>query len=882
MNEKVSEQTWTELAASLGVEAPALKAVAEVESAGSGFLPNSSRPKVLFEGHVFHRLTGGVFASDYPNLSYAKWDRSKYSGSLAGEWERLNGASQLNRPAALQSASWGMFQIMGFNYAYCGCADVEAFVALQHAGVDQQVECFARFIARPPFLPALKKKDWEKFAAAYNGPGHAKNNYVEKLEKAYVRALTGEPAAAPKRRAASTRKKRTADTLPPGRESFAPVESLQRRTARRRNVRPDAVDLRDWEYRPSIAVPPREVLLPTDPRRVKDQKDTNACTGFALATVIEYLLERAGRPAETISGYMLYSMARRYDEWTELDDDDDTGSSLRGALKGWSRHGASIEALWGTLRMPKAKKPKNGRRDWWAGDWWLDAVKRPMGAYYRIKPENLRDIHVALAEAGAVYASAFTHEGWDALLADEESLFPTSLEELPVIAPAKGAADQGHAFAIVGYTSKGFVVQNSWGSQWGRGGLAVLPYSDWLRNAMDCWVVQLGVVTVEHENVASEPTIRVGPAGRAVISSDETLANHEVAPFVINMENEGRLSERGRFRTRDDDLESLLMTHLRVARERWGIADGEPVDVGIYAHGGLTDEEAAAKAARIWVPHLYSQRIFPIFLMWETGAVKTLRNLFDDVVKGEAELAAAGGPFVRFKERFTEWKDARLEGLARFPGGRMWGEMKQNASALSGHTQAGLVKLFRLFQREDIRRTIAPVRLHLIGHSAGAIVHAHLGERAARWLESSKGGAGTLELASLSLLAPALRLDQFLTRLGPIGVAAGEIPVLIANLTDAAERSDETCRPYGQSLLYLVSRSFEDREETPLVGMEKHLVPALATRLWNASIRQLPCPGGAWDARSAATRATTHGGVDDDPAVRDAVASFIRGTMLSS
>src|SRR5690606_8739618 len=125
---------------------------------------------------------------------------------------------------------------------------------------------------------------------------------------------------------------------------------------------------------------------------------------FALATVIEYLMDRAQKPAESISGFMLYSMARRYDEWSELGEDDDTGSSLRGALKGWSRHGASIEALWGSLKMPKSKKPKNGRDDWWENDWWLDAVKRPMGAYYRIDPANLRDIHVALAEAGAVLA----------------------------------------------------------------------------------------------------------------------------------------------------------------------------------------------------------------------------------------------------------------------------------------------------------------------------------------------------------------------------------------------------------------------------------------------------------------------------------------------
>ncbi len=103
-------------------------------------------------------------------------------------------------------------------------------------------------------------------------------------------------------------------------------------------------------------------------------------------------------------------------------------------------------------------------------------------------------------------------------------------------------------------------MQNSWGATWGLGGFAVLPYADWLRNAMDCWVVQLGVVTAEHDVVSQAPSLRVEQrAGRdvAVVSSNETLADHEVSPFIINMENEGRLSQRGRFRTNSDDLKAL-------------------------------------------------------------------------------------------------------------------------------------------------------------------------------------------------------------------------------------------------------------------------------------------------------------------------------------
>ncbi|HEU4619924.1 MAG TPA: N-acetylmuramidase domain-containing protein [Gammaproteobacteria bacterium] len=863
---EISKEQWKTLADSLDVEAAALQAVAEVESSGAGFLPDSIKPKVLFEGHVFHRLTGGTFDAEYPNLSYPKWDRKKYSGSLAGEWERLTAACQLDRSAALQSASWGMFQIMGFNYVYCRCADVEEFVALQYDGIDEQVQCFARFVARPPFLSALRSRHWDEFAAAYNGPSYAKNDYAGKLEAAYEAAKAGQLA----RRAQQKRRAEAPLPLPPGRERFVAVTSPKRKTpSRRRNVRPDPVDLRDWEYRPAISQAPKPELVPEHFCPVKDQGETNACTGFALAAVIEYLLRAAKRPGDkSISGAMLYSMARRYDEWSNDDEKKDTGSSLRGALKGWSKHGACREKLWEDGKeMPRPKKP--GEK---GEDWWLDAVRRPMGAYYRIAPQNVRDIHVALNEVGVVYASALTHKGWDDLLRDTASRPPKSSGELPEIAEGKGADDQGHAFAIVGYTPAGFIVQNSWGPGWGRGGFAVLPYSDWLRNAMDCWVVQLGVVTVEHEVVAKAETIRVagkGRAARAVISANETLGNHEISPFVIDMENEGKLSQRGLFRTKDEDLAALLTTHLKLARDRWELRDGEPVDVAIYAHGGLVGEEAAAKSARTWVPHLYTNRIFPIYLMWETGAVDTLRDLFQDLVKGEAELAAAGGRFERFKERFEEWKDQRLEGLARFPGGKMWTEMKQNAQALSGHGDAGVVKLFKLFKKPEIRRVAGPVRLHLIGHSAGSIVHTYLARRA----HDHK-----LNVASLSLLAPAVRLDDFLKLLRPLGVAAGKVPTLIAHLTDAAERSDDTCKPYGHSLLYLVSRSFEEEEETPLLGMERHLIPALATSLWNADTRQLPCPGGHWDPRSAATRATTHGGVDDDPAVQEAVVSFIEST----
>ena len=121
MKPEISKKAWPALALRLGVDEPTLKAVAAVESNGSGFVPpDDEEPKVLFEGHAFHRLTQGRYTAAHPTLSHKTWTKKNYAGSLKKEWDRLGRARALDRDAANQSASWGAFQIMGFNYGLCG------------------------------------------------------------------------------------------------------------------------------------------------------------------------------------------------------------------------------------------------------------------------------------------------------------------------------------------------------------------------------------------------------------------------------------------------------------------------------------------------------------------------------------------------------------------------------------------------------------------------------------------------------------------------------------------------------------------------------------------------------------------------------------------
>jgi hypothetical protein len=133
---------------------------------------------------------------------------------------------------------------------------------------------------------------------------------------------------------------------------------------------------------------------------------------------------------------------------------------------------------------------------------------------------------------------------------------------------------------------------------------------------------------------------------------------------------------------------------------------------------------------------------------------------------------------------------------------------------------------------------------------------------------------------TLSFLAPAVSVETFDTLIGDAIVEHG-IRVLVAHLTDAAERGDGSCTPYGRSLLYLVSRAFERRVGTPPLGMEKHLVPALVAHEWGGAVTRLPSPGAAYRRGDQLTVATSHQGIDADDAVRDAVVRHIRGRALS-
>ncbi len=166
----------------LRCEPAALWALLAVETSGAGFLPDR-RPKLLFERHYFSRLTEGRFDTLDPDISAAT--PGGYGPAGAHQYDRLQAALLLDRPAALESASWGIGQITGAAFKTAGYSDVETLVADCVGGEGAQLVCLARFLVSTGLATALRDRNWTQLARGYNGPDYAANHYDSRLASSH-------------------------------------------------------------------------------------------------------------------------------------------------------------------------------------------------------------------------------------------------------------------------------------------------------------------------------------------------------------------------------------------------------------------------------------------------------------------------------------------------------------------------------------------------------------------------------------------------------------------------------------------------------------------------------------------------------------------------
>lgn len=193
----IGDADFVSAASMLNVETAVVKAVYKVESNGKGFIQD--KPKILFEGHVFWerlKLAGkdpAKLSVGNTDILYPKWTRAHYVGGIK-EYVRLDKARNIDDDIAQESASWGLFQIMGYHWKLLGYNNIDEFVSKMYEHEREQLTAFCKFVIQKKsknsgtLRDMLANKDWANFAYFYNGSKYRENRYDDKLKEAYQQA----------------------------------------------------------------------------------------------------------------------------------------------------------------------------------------------------------------------------------------------------------------------------------------------------------------------------------------------------------------------------------------------------------------------------------------------------------------------------------------------------------------------------------------------------------------------------------------------------------------------------------------------------------------------------------------------------------------------
>ncbi len=624
------------------------------------------------------------------------------------------------------------------------------------------------------------------------------------------------------------------------------------------DARRDTLDFRDRMYVPTLIEVPLRVELEQYRQHqipILNQGAEGACTGFGLATVANYLLytRKVVPQCVQVSPRMLYEMAKRYDEWPG---EDYSGSSARGAMKGWHKHGVCSEEHWPyTLSESAAAQPaqrKSRQKSALSAQRIEDAVRRPLGAYFRVNHKDIVAMHAALAEVGILYASADVHVGWADVGHDGMIKYSEDVSG-------------GHAFAIVAYDENGFWIQNSWSDRWGKQGFACIGYDDWLQHGSDVWVARLGA-PIRLGNTGAAAAAHSSSAGQSVGYSYATLR-----PHLISIGNNGEFRAGGDYGTSREDVEHLLQTEVpqRIAAE-------SHQHLLLYAHGGLVSEKTAVQRVADYRQALLGAGVFPLSFIWDTDYWTTIKNVLQDAFsrrRPEGALDAA-------KDFMLDRLDDALEPLARQLTGRVvWNEMKRNALAASSSASGGAQVTAKLVAQLAKQQ---PVAVHLVAHSAGSIFHAPLASELHRL---------GVPIESCTLWAPACTVSLFKQHYLPLINGTDIKRFALFTLSDKAEQDDHCANIYHKSLLYLVSNAFEDkpriplfRAGEPLLGMERCVRedPQLQALFKTAHAELVIGPNNAAHGSAQACGARHHGDFDNDAATVQATLRRISGVTSST
>jgi hypothetical protein len=537
------------------------------------------------------------------------------------------------------------------------------------------------------------------------------------------------------------------------------------------DAQPDVPDVRDIIYAPTL-MPLRQTLVPFEKPapgrekwwndgRIRDQGRNRSCVGHALAAVIDHMRADAliatgeGHVDRTLarpwtSALMLYWLARYHDEWAG---EDYSGSSIRGALKGFFYNGVASEQRVAeehreTRHVPPAPAGNNSDVSWYMTKRLLQEARTlQLGAYYRVRP-RLADMHAALGETGAVICSAAIHDGWYQVGQGRPTIaFDPAQNLSPEARPTL------HAFVVVGYDGDAFWVQNSWGPNWARKGLARWTYEDWAANVVDAWVLRLAILPQTTEDCGTRRLARIAAYGSRIQRSE----THFLGRVPTDSSGPSRLDVLGhlvpfqdgildRFGPYNVNRQTLQETfELISCRYADGVAGNGKVfadgnahvppgerkyqHVLIYFLGGWPNEDRLAADVADAIPGFLENHIYPFFVSWDTPIFRELGLI---VERATAEVASYA---TQTNNRRRDARDRAVEGRIAPAASRLLRALRCSARRIFVRDQPepdlpfktaeqgyGAYALSRLFEAMAAGYRDGSLSYHFAAHGFGAQV----------------------------------------------------------------------------------------------------------------------------------------------------------------
>ena len=574
------------------------------------------------------------------------------------------------------------------------------------------------------------------------------------------------------------------------------------------NVRPDQLDGRDYVFSPSLtAVEPNFIppySLGVGPKAdvwVRNQGGEPTCTAQALAAAIDIQTwkHRKAKGEKPVSARFIHNASLLFEDYTE---DGLPGASIRGALKGLWHRGACTNDFAPYLPGLKDKTLRI--------DAARNARKVTLGEY-RVLRHVLYDFHAAVQTCGSVITSAMIHAGWNPsqvnrnggrIAFDKDARKPVEIF---------GA----HAFTIVGFTPNGFLILNSWGTQWGGysptgkradklPGVALWTYEDWQQNLLNAWCIRLAPPTGQASG-SRGGFVLPGSTGPST-TKPSSLREVEVMGHLIHFKN-GGLQKDGLFASQEESIEQTGRHIIE--------SDRKYKHVALIFPEMVDSHEAVLSRCRLSIPRFKQLKIYPIFVVCNTPPASTLWEILKVL-----PVMTAG----KLDVVLPQLRNRTLERAAAPFVQALWPSIGTDSNA----SQAALTGITKLIEGaraglSSVKRRITTLpKLHIVAHGTGAILAQDVIGQLKQFLPNTK-------LASTSLIAPAIPELQLANGFLNHGAWLGRVSVF-NRPEDVEDLSDGSLEGYAGSSLSLFSVSVE-AVHGPFAGMSKNCKSAAVKKL---------------------------------------------------